>query len=70
MKKLLSDQLLKVLGYNPDQIDFIPTASLKGDNVVKKSENMPWYKGPTLVEALDKFDEAYEELLSRGLVEK
>ncbi|ADC69775.1 translation elongation factor EF-1, subunit alpha [Methanocaldococcus sp. FS406-22] len=55
MKKLLSDQLLKVLGYNPDQIDFIPTASLKGDNVVKRSENMPWYKGPTLVEALDKF---------------
>ncbi|AIJ05738.1 translation elongation factor EF-1, alpha subunit [Methanocaldococcus bathoardescens] len=55
MKKLLSEQLLKVLGYNPDQIDFIPTASLKGDNVVKKSENMPWYKGPTLVEALDKF---------------
>ncbi|XRO75844.1 translation elongation factor EF-1 subunit alpha [Methanocaldococcus sp. 28A] len=55
MKKLLSEQLLKVLGYNPDQIDFIPTASLKGDNVVKRSENMPWYKGPTLVEALDKF---------------
>ncbi len=55
MKKMLSEQLLKVLGYNPDQIDFIPTASLKGDNVVKRSENMPWYKGPTLVEALDKF---------------
>ena len=55
MKKMLSDQLLKILGYNPDQIDFIPTASLKGDNVVKRSENMPWYKGPTLVEAIDKF---------------
>ncbi|WP_423792273.1 translation elongation factor EF-1 subunit alpha [Methanocaldococcus indicus] len=55
MKKMLSEQLLKVLGYNPDQIDFIPTASLKGDNVVKRSENMPWYKGPTLVEAIDKF---------------
>ena len=54
-KKMLSDQLLKILGYNPDQIDFIPTASLKGDNVVKRSENMPWYKGPTLVEAIDKF---------------
>jgi hypothetical protein len=26
---------------------------LKGDNVVKKSENMSWYSGPTLVEALD-----------------
>ncbi|ADG14090.1 translation elongation factor EF-1, subunit alpha [Methanocaldococcus infernus ME] len=55
MKKMLSEQLLKILGYNPDQIDFIPTASLKGDNVVKRSENMPWYKGPTLVEAIDKF---------------
>ncbi len=55
MKKMLSEQLLRVLGYNPDQIDFIPTASLKGDNVVKRSENMPWYKGPTLVEAIDKF---------------
>ncbi|MCQ6253745.1 translation elongation factor EF-1 subunit alpha [Methanocaldococcus sp.] len=55
MKKMLSEQLLRVLGYNPDQIDFIPTAALKGDNIVKRSENMPWYKGPTLVEALDKF---------------
>ncbi|ENN96631.1 elongation factor 1-alpha [Methanocaldococcus villosus KIN24-T80] len=55
MKKMLSEQLLKILGYDPSKIDFIPTASLKGDNVVKRSENMPWYKGPTLVEAIDKF---------------
>ncbi|AEF97083.1 translation elongation factor EF-1 subunit alpha [Methanotorris igneus] len=56
MKKMLSEQLLKILGYNPDNIDFIPVASYHGDNVVKKSDKMPWYNGPTLVEALDKFN--------------
>ena len=45
--------LLKTIGYKVDQIPFIPISAYKGDNVVKKSENMSWYKGPTLVEALD-----------------
>ncbi len=49
--------LLKTIGYKPDQIPFIPISAYKGDNVVKKSENMPWYKGPTLVEALDQLQE-------------
>jgi len=30
----------------------VPTSSLKGDNVVAKSIEMPWYKGPTLNEFL------------------
>ena len=45
--------LLKSVGYKPDQISFIAGASLNGENIVKKSTNMPWYKGPTLLEALD-----------------
>lgn len=45
--------LLKGVGYKPDEINFIPISALKGDNVAKKSENMGWYKGPTLLEALD-----------------
>lgn len=49
--------LLKSVGFNPDAIMFIPTASLKGDNIVKKSENMGWYTGPTLIEALDHLKE-------------
>ncbi len=49
--------LLKSIGYKVEQIPFIPIASLKGDNVVKKSENMAWYKGPTLREQLDLFKE-------------
>lgn len=29
-------------------IRFVPISALKGDNVVEKSENMPWYEGGTL----------------------
>ena len=47
--------LLKTVGYKPDEVPFIPLASLKGDNVAKKSENFPWWTGPTLLEALDQF---------------
>jgi len=34
-------------------ISFIPLSALKGDNVVDKSENMPWYQGPTLLYHLE-----------------
>ena len=36
----------------PD-ITYIPLSALKGDNVVDKSENMPWYQGPTLLYQLE-----------------
>lgn len=45
--------LLKASGWKVEDVKFIPIASLKGDNVVKKSENMAWYTGPTLIEAID-----------------
>ncbi|MEM4260059.1 MAG: translation elongation factor EF-1 subunit alpha [Candidatus Woesearchaeota archaeon] len=51
--KLQVTNLLKSVGYKPDGIKFVPIASFPGDNVVKKSANMPWYTGPTLLEALD-----------------
>ncbi len=48
-------QLLKMAGFGSqlDKIPMIPASSLKGDNVFKKSENTPWYNGPTLFEAID-----------------
>ncbi len=49
--------LLKVVGINPEKIPFLAISGLKGDNIVKKSENMPWYKGPTVIEQLDLFEE-------------
>ena len=46
--------LLKMAGFNTDEVPFIPCAALAGDNVFNKSENMPWYNGMTLFEAIDK----------------
>jgi len=49
-------KLLKGIGYKvEEQVTFIPISGWVGDNVVKKSENMSWYKGSTLVVALDNF---------------
>ncbi len=47
--------LLKSVGINADKTTFIACSGLKGDNVVKKSTNMPWYKGPTVLEEMDLF---------------
>ncbi len=45
--------LLKMVGYKPDDMNFIPTSAFKGDNLAKPSENTKWYTGPTLLAALD-----------------
>jgi elongation factor 1-alpha len=53
MKKLTME-LLKPLGYkNVESIPFIPYSAFGGDNVAKTSEKMPWYKGLTLLGALN-----------------
>ena len=46
-------KLTKPIGYKVDQIPFIPISAYAGDNVTKKGENMPWYKGKTFLEELD-----------------
>jgi elongation factor 1-alpha len=46
---------LQMVGIKPDETAFIAASGLKGDNIAKKSENMPWYKGPTVLEQVDKF---------------
>ncbi|HSA72381.1 MAG TPA: translation elongation factor EF-1 subunit alpha [Nitrososphaeraceae archaeon] len=54
--KEIVEKMLKLVGYNLSKISFIPVSGWKGDNLFKKSENMPWYKGPTLAETLDLFE--------------
>ncbi|AJC72269.1 elongation factor 1-alpha [Thermococcus guaymasensis DSM 11113] len=49
------EKLLKMLGYKDFPV--IPISAWEGDNVVKKSDKMPWYNGPTLIEALDQIPE-------------
>ena len=46
-------KFMKGLGFKVDEIPYIPVSAWKGDNLIERSPNMPWYKGPTLVEALD-----------------
>jgi elongation factor 1-alpha len=48
-------RVLRLVGYNPAQIAFVPTSGWTGDGLVKPSDKMPWYKGPTLFDALDAF---------------
>jgi bifunctional enzyme CysN/CysC len=35
---------------------FVPTAGREGDNIARPSSQMPWYDGPTVLEALDRFE--------------
>jgi len=44
---------LKKTGYKVEEIPFIPISGWLGDNMLERSENMGWYKGPILMEALD-----------------
>ena len=44
---------LKKVGYNPDNVPFIPISGWVGDNMLEKSPSLSWYKGPTLLDALD-----------------
>ncbi len=56
VKEELSD-LLRTVGVKVENVQFLAVSGLKGDNIVKKSENMPWYKGPTILEQFDNFSE-------------
>ncbi len=49
--------LMKTVGYKPEEIPFVPVASLPGDNVFNKSDKMSWWKGKTLMEQMDEIKE-------------
>jgi elongation factor 1-alpha len=44
---------LKQVGYKVETVPFIPISGWVGDNMLEMSSNMPWYKGPYLLQALD-----------------
>jgi elongation factor 1-alpha len=44
---------LKKVGYNPEKINFVPCSGWNGDNMLEPSPNLKWWKGPTLLQALD-----------------
>ncbi|WMI64010.1 GTP-binding protein [Aestuariibaculum sp. YM273] len=52
------EALMSKRDYQDQKITFIPVSALKGDNVVHKSEQMPWYKGEALLEHLEQLNKA------------
>jgi elongation factor 1-alpha len=59
--------LIQTLGYKTEKIPIVPCSAYVGDNVVKKSDNMGWYKGPTMIEALDQTITPPEKPLNKPL---
>jgi len=49
-------RMLKMVGFKVEKVHFVPVSGWTGDNLIKKSDKMPWYTGPTLMEALDLFE--------------
>jgi elongation factor 1-alpha len=43
----------KRMSWDLDEVEFIPVSGIEGDNLKEKSANMPWYSGPTLLQAFD-----------------
>ena len=50
--KLLLEEIAADTG-NPVEPVFVPVSALAGDNIVHRSDAMPWYKGPSLLELLE-----------------
>ena len=48
-------KLIMSVGYKPANTPFIPISAFVGDNIKVASANTPWYKGPTLLAAIDLF---------------
>jgi elongation factor 1-alpha len=55
IKKEVIDYLKKI-GFQEKNINCIPYSGWTGDGLLTKSEKMPWHKGDSLLEALDKVD--------------
>jgi elongation factor 1-alpha len=55
IKKEVLDYLKKI-GFQEKNINFVAYSGFQGDNLIERSDKMPWYKGDTLLEALDKVD--------------
>jgi elongation factor 1-alpha len=55
IKKEVTDYLRKI-GFQEKNINTVGYSGFEGDNLITRSDRMPWYKGDTLLEALDKVD--------------
>ncbi|OAE22657.1 hypothetical protein AXG93_328s1090 [Marchantia polymorpha subsp. ruderalis] len=59
---------LKKVGYSPEKIPFVPISGFEVDNMIERSSNLDWYKGLTLLEALDSVSEPRKNELHHPIV--
>lgn len=52
-EKIRQDYLDSVDLWNFQAVWFVPLSALDGDNVIRKSDRMPWYDGQSLLETLE-----------------
>ncbi|WP_075350183.1 sulfate adenylyltransferase subunit 1 [Algoriphagus marinus] len=52
------NELVAKSDFHEDQLTFIPVSALKGENIARKSEEMPWYIGNTLLQHLEVLEPA------------
>jgi elongation factor 1-alpha len=50
-------EMIQGVGYDTSDIDFVPISSFDGEGVASTSEEMDWYSGPSLLDALDDLEE-------------
>ncbi len=64
---------LEALKWNLGRVAFLPISGLRGDNLIGRSSSLSWFRGPTLLEAIDCLDPPalhFEELPLRIPVQK
>ena len=50
-------------GFNAKRVRFVPVSGLTGENVdTSRDKNLTWFKGPTLIEAIDNFQPAQRNI--------
>jgi len=47
---------LKRIGFPIAKVSFVPYSGFNGDNLIESSDKLPWYKGGSLLETLDKIE--------------
>ena len=55
-QKLVKEIKKLAIDLDLEHVEIIPTSATKGDNLTKKSSNMPWYQGMSLLEYLEWVD--------------
>lgn len=61
-RNILEDYKIFAKTLNFDEITFIPLSALKGDNIIKNSKFMKWYKGTTLLGFLETVEKKIPEI--------